>query len=111
VVMGDGPPRDGSEAGAESVMMALPLICELERRKRLDRDRLKLPVEPRVERRESGVGGRSCCWVGPEVATAAVAAAAAASGADVGGTDVGACALCGTALVGSAVFSGAGRFW
>lgn len=54
------PPREVSEAGAES-MMALVLVCEVERRKRLESERLKLPVEPRVDRRESGVGGRSCC--------------------------------------------------
>jgi hypothetical protein len=84
-VVTDGvPAREVSDGAAESITAEEGITCELERRKRFDKDRLKLPVEPRVERRESGVGGRSCCWDGvcePEVG---------ADGADVGGgTEVG----------------------
>jgi hypothetical protein len=77
------PAREMSDGGAESVT-AEEGTFEFERRKIFDSDRLKLPVEPRVGRRESGVGGGSCCWDGVcEPDDGAV-------GADVGGgTEVG----------------------
>jgi hypothetical protein len=49
----------GVGVGEAATAEVAALICEFDRRKRLDIVRLKLPVEPRVERRDSGVGGGS----------------------------------------------------
>lgn len=98
VAVDDAPPSEVSEAGADSVMPE-PMTWELDRRKRFDKDRLKLPVEPRVERRDSGAGVKSCCCCcccELEV----VAEAGVALGADVGGTEVGGLALCKAVLLG-----------